>query len=90
MIRDKTAIAGIGTTEYVRNIGRTELETALEATHAALEDAGLNVNDVDAIFKVETPGEESVSELDLARNLGVPNLRAWGGTDYGGGAATMF
>ncbi|MCH8948757.1 MAG: lipid-transfer protein, partial [Chloroflexi bacterium] len=32
-------------------------------------------------------GEESVSELDLARNLGVPNLRAWGGTDYGGGAA---
>ena len=87
MIRDKTAIAGIGTTEYVRNIGRTELETALEVTHAALEDAGLNVNDVDAIFKVETPGEESISELDLARNLGVPNLRTWGGTDYGGGAA---
>ncbi len=87
MIRDKTAIAGIGTTEYVRNIGRTELETALEVTHAALEDAGLNANDVDAIFKVETPGEESISELDLARNLGVPNLRAWGGTDYGGGAA---
>lgn len=87
MIRDKTAIAGIGTTEYVRNIGRTELETALEVTHAALEDAGLNVNDVDAIFKVETPGEASISELDLARNLGVPNLRAWGGTDYGGGAA---
>ncbi len=40
MIRDKTAIAGIGTTEYTKNIGRSELETALEAIRAALDDAG--------------------------------------------------
>jgi acetyl-CoA acetyltransferase len=87
MIRDRTSIAGIGTTEYARNIGRSELQTALEAAHEALDDAGLEAQDVDAIFKVETPGEDSVSELDLARNLGVPNLRAWGGAGYGGGAA---
>jgi acetyl-CoA acetyltransferase len=86
MIRDKTAIVGIGTTEYVRNIGRSELHTALEAIREALDDAGLTPKDVDAIFKIETPGEESVSELDLARNLGVPNLRAWGGAGFGGGA----
>ncbi|MEX1255370.1 MAG: lipid-transfer protein [Dehalococcoidia bacterium] len=86
MIRDKTAIAGIGTTEYVRNIGRSELETALDAITEALDDAGLTAKDVDAIFKIETPGEESVSELDLARNLGAPNLRAWAGAGYGGGA----
>jgi acetyl-CoA acetyltransferase len=42
---------------------------------------------VDAIFKIETPGEEPNSELEIARNLGVPNLRAWGGAGYGGGAA---
>jgi len=86
MIRDKTAIAGIGTTEYVRNIGRSELHTALEAINEALEDAGLTGKDVDAIFKIETPGEESVNELDLARNLGAPNLRAWSGAGFGGGA----
>ncbi len=84
MIRDKTAIVGIGTTEYVKNIGRSELETALEAIRSALDDAGLTARDVDAMFKVETPGEESNSELEVARNLGVPNLRAWGGTGYGG------
>ncbi len=87
MIRDKTAIVGIGTTEYVKNIGRSELETALEAIRSALDDAGLTARDVDAMFKVETPGEESNSELEVARNLGVPNLRAWGGMGYGGGAA---
>ncbi len=87
MIRDKTAIVGIGTTEYVKNIGRPELQTALEAIGAALDDAGLTAKDVDAIFKIETPGEDSASELDIARNLAVPNLRAWGGAGYGGGAA---
>jgi acetyl-CoA acetyltransferase len=87
MIRDKTAIAGIGTTEYVRNIGRSELHTALDAINDALDDAGLSGKDVDAIFKIETPGEDSVSELDLARNLGSPNLRAWAGAGYGGGGA---
>ena len=87
MIRDKTAIVGIGTTEYVRNIGRSELETSLEAIRDALDDAGLTAKDVDAIFKIETPGEDANSELDVARNLGVPNLRAWGAAGYGGGGA---
>lgn len=87
MIRDRTAIAGIGTTEYVRNIGRSELETALDAIGLALDDAGLAARDVDGIFKIDTPGEESNSELEIARNLGVANLRAWGGAGYGGGAA---
>lgn len=87
MIRDRTAIAGIGTTEYVRNIGRPEIETALDAITLAIGDAGLGARDIDAIFKIDTPGEESNSELEIARNLGVANLRAWGGAGYGGGAA---
>ena len=71
----------------MRDIGRTELETSLEVIREALDDAGLTAKDVDAIFKIETPGEEANSELDVARNLGVPNLRVWGGAGYGGGAA---
>ena len=87
MTIDKPAIVGIGTTEYVKNIGRTELETSLEAISEALDDAGLTAKDVDAIFKIDSPGEDANSELDVARNLGVPNLRAFGGVGYGGGAA---
>jgi acetyl-CoA acetyltransferase len=87
IIRDRTAIVGIGTTEYVRDIGRSELETALEAIHEALDDAGLPAREVDAIFKIETPGEDSNSELEIARNLGAGPLRCWGGFGYGGGAA---
>ena len=84
MIRDKTAIVGIGTTEYVKNIGRSELETALEAIRAALDDAGLTPKDVDAIFRFD---DQADNELELARNLGVPNLRVWGAIGWGGGAA---
>ena len=83
-IRDKTAIAGIGTTEYAKDIGRSELQIALEAVTAALDDAGLSPKDVDAIFRFDDPGN---SELDVARNLGVPNLRMWGAVGWGGGAA---
>ena len=85
--RDETAIVGIGTTEYVKNIGRSELETSLEAIHQALDDAGLTPAEVDALYKIETPGEDGNSELNVARNLGANNLRAWGGFGYGGGGA---
>jgi acetyl-CoA acetyltransferase len=83
-LRDKTAIAGIGTTEYARDSGSSELHLAVEAVGAALDDAGLTPKDVDAIFRFDDPGN---SELDVARNLGVPNLRMWGAIGWGGGAA---
>ena len=84
MIRDKTAIVGIGQTEYVRRIGRSERQTAHEASLAALEDAGLTARDVDGIFYVEGQSGEAT---DLARRLGAPNLRSWAGASGGGGAA---
>src|SRR5262245_36312430 len=84
MIRDRTAIAGIGATEFARNIGRSEQETAREAIRAALDDAGIAPHEVDAIFKVDM---DPNSELELARDLGVRNLRAWGAAGWGGGAA---
>lgn len=84
VIRDRTAIVGIGRTNYARNIGKTEKETCLEAVREALADAGLAGAEVDAIFKVEgDPNEES----EVARALGSPNLRMWGCMGWGGGAA---
>ncbi|HXG41911.1 MAG TPA: lipid-transfer protein [Dehalococcoidia bacterium] len=86
-VRNRAAIVGIGSTRFAKNLGKSELENALEASRLALEDAGLSPADVDAIFKVETPGEEGNSELEIARNLGIPRLRSWGAAGYGGGGA---
>ena len=79
-IRDKAAIVGIGQTEYVRRIGRSERETAHEASRAALADAGLSARDVDGIYYVEG---QSGQATDLARRLGVPNLRSWAAASAG-------
>jgi acetyl-CoA acetyltransferase len=84
VIRDKAAIVGIGHTEYVRRIGRSERETAHEASLAALADAGIESRDVDGIFYVEG---QSGQGADLARRLGVRNLRSWAAAGGGGGAA---
>jgi acetyl-CoA acetyltransferase len=83
-LRDRAAIVGIGTTEYAKDIGRSELHIAVEAITQALDDAGLTAKDVDAIFRFDDPAN---SELDVARNLGVTNLRMWGSIGWGGGAA---
>jgi len=84
MIRNRTAIVGMGQTEYVRTIGRSEEQTAHEVSLAALRDAGIAPRDVDGIFYVEG---QSGGATDLARRLGVDHLSAWAGTAGGGGAA---
>ena len=38
---DRTAIAGIGFTEFSKNSGRSELQLAVEAGKAAIDDAGI-------------------------------------------------
>ena len=83
-ISGRTAIVGIGCTEFARRLGRTEEDTAFEAIGAALADAGLEPRDVDGVFQVEG---QSGEPWDVARRLGVDNLRAWSTTGGGGGAA---
>ncbi|MBF4162124.1 lipid-transfer protein [Nocardioides acrostichi] len=80
----KAAIAGIGATEFSKASGRSELQLSVEATQAALSDCGLAVCDVDGLvtFTMDTS-----SEIALARELGVPELRFFSRINYGGGAA---
>ena len=72
MLRDAAAIVGIGHTEFSKDIGRPERTIALEAITAALDDAGLSSSDVDGLVKFTM---ETTVEVQIARNLGVPNLR---------------
>ena len=78
------AIVGIGHLPFAKDIGRPIGDTAVEAIQLALEDAGLDNEDVDGISMFEM---EHTHEVSIARRLGVKNLRWWDSIAYGGGAS---
>ncbi len=70
-IKDKTAIVGIGWTEFTRHSGTTSLNLALEASLKAIFDAGLSPKQIDGVFThfhrhVDTPGPR-----EMVRGLGL-------------------
>ncbi len=82
-MKNQTAIVGIAQTAFSKNIGKPERQIALEAITAALDDAGLAPTDVDGLVRFDL---ESSSEVDIARNLGIENLRYFSSIGYGGGS----
>jgi acetyl-CoA acetyltransferase len=88
-VKNRTAIVGIGHTAFSKKIGRPEKQIALEAILAALDDAGLAPEDVDGLVRFNL---ESSTEVEVARSLGIPNLKFFGEVGYGGGSgcATVF
>ena len=80
----KAAIAGIGATEFSKESGRTPLRLAIEATLAALADAGLEPADVDGMV---TYTMDTNDEIEIARSIGVPELKFFSRIHHGGGAA---
>jgi acetyl-CoA acetyltransferase len=82
-MKDATAVAGIGTTEFAKQIDRSERRLALEAIAAALDDAGLRPAEVDGMSCYSM---ESTEEVDIARNLGFGDVTYFGKVPYGGGA----
>ncbi|WP_042356052.1 thiolase C-terminal domain-containing protein [Bacillus rubiinfantis] len=83
-IRDKTAIVGIGRTEISRNCGRTELKMATEAILDAVEDAGLNIEDIDGMINYTM---DTAEQIEIVRSLGIPDLSFFSKTPYGGGGS---
>jgi acetyl-CoA acetyltransferase len=81
-ISDRTAIVGIGATEFSKNSGRSELQLAVECVAAALADCGLEPADVDglATFTMDTS-----LEIQVANSLGIPELTFFSRIEYGGG-----
>ncbi|MEZ5652237.1 MAG: hypothetical protein R3E87_16995 [Burkholderiaceae bacterium] len=69
--RLEVAVVGIGETGHRRGSERSPVEEMLEASLAAIADAGLRRNDIDGI--VAPPGYTSAAEL--AANLGIAPVR---------------
>src|SRR6266508_656129 len=79
--RDRCAIVGIGTTDYSRDSGRSDLTLATQAALAAIDDAGLTPADIDGIVRCDM---DTVRHNDLADSLGIRNLTYWAEVGPGG------
>ena len=84
LLSGKAAIAGLGATEFSKNSGRTELRLAMEATLAALADAGIDPRDVDGFSSYSV---DKVPEYEIARLLGCDQVKFFSQVPHGGGAA---
>ncbi len=80
----RTAIAGIGATEFSKESGRSELRLAAEAVDLALRDAGIQPSEVDGLV---TFSADTNPEIEIARSLGIGELSFFSRIHYGGGAA---
>src|ERR1700694_831958 len=82
MIKDQTAIVGIGQTPFANEVEGSEKRLACQAIVAALDDAGIDPSEVDAFgsFTMETTEEE-----DIAKNIGAGDVTFFSRVGYGGG-----
>ena len=81
------AVAGIGQTRFAKNMGRSELDLAVDAIRGACADAGLPVSAVDGFVSYHV---EQVAEVDLVTTLGLHDLRFMARTPSGGGGAASI
>jgi acetyl-CoA acetyltransferase len=83
MIRDRTAIVGVGQTEFAKALDDSEKVLALRAIKAALDDAQIEPSEVDGLASYTL---ETTEEVEIARNLGLGAVTFFSQVGYGGGA----
>jgi acetyl-CoA acetyltransferase len=76
-----TSIVGIGQTEFSVASGRSELQLAVEAIAAAMNDAGLEIDAIDGLVRYTW---DNTSEAALVNAMGLPRLTYYGETEFGG------
>jgi len=86
MISNKTAIVGIGISEFSKDSGKTELRMASEVIREALDDAGLVPPDIDGIV-VHT--DDASDEIAAVRTMGMGNLTFFGQCRWDGAPCGM-
>ncbi len=85
-IKDRTAVVGVGATPYYRrgeSVPQTAMELAGKAVIAALDDAGLTVDDLDGFALYSMGFDTSL----FAQWLGVPDVKFTAMLTGGGGGA---
>jgi acetyl-CoA acetyltransferase len=87
-VKDRAAIAGIGTTRFGRGLEDAETALAGQAILAALADAGLSPRDVDGLvsYTLETTHEDEIAAMLGLGELGFCARAPFGG---GGGCAAV-
>jgi acetyl-CoA acetyltransferase len=83
-LREKAAITGVGETAYMRGSGKSAFQLQVEASLAAIKDAGLTPKDIDGIIPIGitgAPAEEFVT------NFGIEDLRFSALTPMGGASS---
>lgn len=83
--RDRAAVAGVGYTPFTSDSGVSTLTLAADAIEAALDDAGLTVDDVDGLATHRVG--DSTPPWVVAPALGVPEVR-WYLDQFGGGSVS--
>ena len=83
LIRNKTAVVGIGQTAFGKGLEPSELSLACQAISAALDDAGIAPSEVDGLASFTM---EELREVEVARNVGMGGITWFSQVGYGGGA----
>lgn len=86
-LKDRAAIVGVGATPYYRrgrSLPQTTNDLAIKAILAALDDAGLSVDDVDGFALY---GGSFIDTSLVAQILGIPEVRFTAGLTGGGGGS---
>ncbi len=83
MLKDRTAIVGIGETAFSKKLEPSEQDLAVEAILAALDDAGIDPSEVDGFASYTM---ESTDEVEIAKNIGAGDVTTFLQVGYGGGA----
>ena len=83
-LKGKGAVTGVGETRYSKSSGRSITALQMEASLAAIRDAGLVPQDIDGIIAY---GSMAVVAEDFITNFGIPDLKFSATTPLGGASA---
>jgi acetyl-CoA acetyltransferase len=83
VIKNQTAVVGIGQTAFGKGLADTELSLACQAISMALDDAGIHASEVDGLGSYTM---EPNREVDVARSVGLGDITFFSQVGFGGGA----
>src|SRR3954468_10701015 len=83
MVKDRTAIVGIGETPFAKSLEGSEKKLACDTIALALDDAGIAASEVDAFSSYTM---EATEEVEIAKSVGAGDVTFFSQIGYGGGA----